>query len=93
MTGMKTAEAWEKRIQAGQAGGGMNNRFGQVGRLRAIGMYANWTDRVTAGELPTEAPRASAGQRAQRRRHDVGLGRSRRRMPTMRSRPTSAIPP
>ncbi len=60
--GMKTAEAWEKRIQAGQAGGGMNNRFGQVGRLRAIGMYANWTDRVTAGELPTEAPARPQGR-------------------------------
>jgi len=60
--GMKTPEAWEKRIQAGQAGGGMNNRFGQVGRLRAIGMYANWTDRVTAGELPSEAPARPQGR-------------------------------
>jgi hypothetical protein len=72
---MKTPEAWEKRIQAGQAGGGMNNRFGQVGRLRAIGMYANWTDRVTAGELPTEAPARPQGERAQRCHHHVGLGR------------------
>src|SRR6195256_6982418 len=54
--GMKTTEAWDKRIQAGQAGGGMSNRFSQVGRARALAMYADWTDRVTAGELPTSTP-------------------------------------
>src|SRR5882762_2579362 len=40
-----TKAAWELRIQAGQAGGGMNARFTQVGRQRAVGMYADWTDR------------------------------------------------
>ncbi len=60
--GMKSPEAWEKRIQAGQAGGGMNNRFSQVGRARAIAMYANWTDRMTAGELPTATPARPQGR-------------------------------
>ena len=43
-----TSEACDRRIQAGQAGGGMSNRFGQVGRARALAMYADWTDRITA---------------------------------------------
>src|SRR5438477_7256396 len=32
--------AWDRRIQAGQAGGGMSARFNQVGRERALAMYA-----------------------------------------------------
>src|SRR5579872_2536024 len=48
--------AWDQRIKAGQAGGGMSARFTQVGRQRALGMYADWTDRIAAGELPTMAP-------------------------------------
>src|SRR5499427_8374823 len=34
--------AWDRRIQAGQAGGGMSARFTQVGRQRALAMYADW---------------------------------------------------
>ena len=30
----------------------MSARFTQVGRARALGMYADWTDRIAAGELP-----------------------------------------
>ena len=48
--------AWDRRIQSGQAGAGMSNRFTQVGRQRALAMYADWTDRIAAGELPTAAP-------------------------------------
>ena len=51
-----------RRIQAGQAGGGMSNRFSQVGRARALAMYANWTDRIAAGELPTAAPARPQGR-------------------------------
>src|SRR3954462_14653274 len=42
--------AWDKRIQAGQAGGGMSARFTQVGRQRALAMDADWTDRIAKGE-------------------------------------------
>ena len=48
--------AWDRRIQSGQAGGGMSARFTQVGRQRALAMYADWTDRIAAGELPAVAP-------------------------------------
>ena len=71
-----TKMAWDRRIQSGQAGGGMSARFTQVGRARALGMYADWTDRIAKGELPDADARASAGHRAERRRDDVGLGGS-----------------
>ncbi len=48
--------AWDRRVQSGQAGGGMSARFTQVGRDRALSMWADWTDRIAAGEIPTQAP-------------------------------------
>ena len=54
----------------------MSARFTQVGRPRALAMYADWTDRIAGGELPAVGAAAAAGPRAQRRHHDVGLGRS-----------------
>src|SRR5579859_7554398 len=55
-------KAWDRRIQAGQAGGGMSARFTQVGRERAIAMYADWTSRITAGELPAAEPERPKGR-------------------------------
>jgi hypothetical protein len=55
-------EAWDRRIQSGQAGGGMSNRFNQMGRARALRMYASWTDRIAAGELPTATPARPQGR-------------------------------
>jgi hypothetical protein len=57
-----TKAAWDRRIQAGQAGGGMSARFTQVGRQRALAMYADWTDRIAAGELPSVAPSRPQGR-------------------------------
>src|SRR4029078_7180254 len=54
--------AWDRRIQAGQAGGGMSEGSTQVGRQRAIGMYADWSDRIAAGELPAAAPMRPQGR-------------------------------
>jgi len=54
--------AWDLRIKAGQAGGGMSARFDQVGRQRALAMYADWTDRVARGELPSAAPSRPQGR-------------------------------
>src|SRR5690242_2038969 len=63
---LKTADdskiAWDRRIQAGQAGGGMSARFTQVGRQRALAMYSDWTDRIAGGELPTAAPQRPQGR-------------------------------
>jgi len=57
-----TADAWDRRIQSGQAGGGMSARFTQVGRQRALGMYADWTDRIASGALPTATPARPQGK-------------------------------
>jgi hypothetical protein len=54
--------AWDLRIKAGQAGGGMSARFDQVGRKRALAMYADWTDRIAHGELPNAAPARPQGR-------------------------------
>src|SRR5712691_7862388 len=61
----ETSEAaWDRRIQSGQAGGGMSARFTQVGRARALAMFADWTDRIAAGELPAgEPPRPQGKER------------------------------
>jgi hypothetical protein len=57
-----SASAWDRRIQSGQAGGGMNARFTQVGRQRALGMYADWSDRIAKGELPSATPPRPQGR-------------------------------
>jgi hypothetical protein len=57
-----SALAWDRRIQAGQAGGSMSSRFTQVGRNRALAMYADWTDRVAKGELPATKPSRPQGR-------------------------------
>ncbi len=57
-----SAAAWERRVQSGQAGGGMNSRFTQMGRQRALAMWGDWTDRIKAGELPSAAPARPQGK-------------------------------
>jgi hypothetical protein len=69
-----TALAWERRIQSGQAGGNMISGLNQLGRERALAVFADWTDRIAAGELPPAPPRPEG--LAKRRHHPVGLGRS-----------------
>ena len=51
-----SSEAWDRRIQSGQAGPAMLGGITQLGRPRALKMFADWTDRVAAGEYPKEAP-------------------------------------
>jgi len=55
-------DAWDRRIQSGQAGGAMSARFTQVGRTRALAMYADWTDQVAKGKLPAAAPARPQGR-------------------------------
>ena len=49
--------AWDRRIQSGQAGGSMNGGLNRIGRRRALEMFADWTDRIVAGEVPEPPPR------------------------------------
>jgi hypothetical protein len=56
-------EAWMRRIQSGQAGGDMVREIALFGPQRAVGMFADWTDRIAAGELPPSPPRPQGVER------------------------------
>src|SRR5437762_8612056 len=58
-----SALAWDRRIRSGQAGGNMVGGIGQLGKERALAMFADWTDRVKAGELPPAPPRPQGVER------------------------------
>ncbi len=49
--------AWDRRIQSGQAGAGMSGGLNVLGRQRALAMFADWTARINAGEVPPAPPR------------------------------------
>ena len=55
--------AWLRRIQSGQAGQQMLNGIGQLGTDRALALFAGWTDRIAAGELPPAPPRPQGLER------------------------------
>ena len=56
-----SAEAWERRIQSGQAGPLMVNGIGNFDTGRALANFGNWTDRVAKGELPFSKPTRPVG--------------------------------
>ena len=58
-----TEQAWERRLQSGQAGAGMISGLGNLGRERALTMFADWTDRITKGEVPPAPPRPQGLER------------------------------
>src|SRR6267154_2519689 len=60
--GSSTA-AWARRLLSGQAGNNMINGLGQLGPERALPMFADWTDRIAAGELPPTPPRPQGVER------------------------------
>ena len=51
-----SVDAWDRRIKSGQAGAGMSGGFDRMGRRAMLDMFADWTDRIAAGEVPREAP-------------------------------------
>jgi hypothetical protein len=51
-----SAEAWARRIVAGQAMTQMSNNLGRLDPKRATALFADWTDRIAAGELPASRP-------------------------------------
>jgi hypothetical protein len=51
-----SVHAWDRRVQSGQAGGNMVNGLNSLGRERALKMFAEWSDRIAAGEIPKSAP-------------------------------------
>lgn len=58
-----STEAWERRLQSGQAGSSMISGLQQLGRERALRMFADWTDRIADGEVPAAPPRPSGVER------------------------------
>ena len=58
-----STDAWARRIQSGQAGPQMVAGLNQLGRERALKMFADWTDRIAAGEVPPAPPRPQGIER------------------------------
>jgi hypothetical protein len=56
-----SAEAWERRIQSGQAMTQMVNNIGRLDTRRALDLFADWTDRIAKGELPASQPARPQG--------------------------------
>ena len=54
-------EMWERRVQSGQAMSNMALTLGRLGPQRAYKMFADWTDRIAAGELPFDKPERPKG--------------------------------
>ena len=57
---MKSTEAWARRIASGQAMTQMINAA-RVGPERGLALWADWTDRIAAGELPFAQPQRPQG--------------------------------
>src|SRR5713226_4910596 len=58
-----TTAAWSRRLLSGQAGNNMINGLAQLGPERALKTFADWTDRIAAGELPPIPPRPQGVER------------------------------
>jgi len=58
-----SVKAWERRLQSGQAGGAMIGQVHQMGAPRTLRMFADWTDRIAAGEVPPAPPRPQGIER------------------------------
>ena len=51
-----TVAAWDARVQAGQDGQSMTGMVTGLGRQRGLDMFARWTDRIAASDVPAVAP-------------------------------------
>jgi hypothetical protein len=56
-----SSEAWARRIVSGQAMTQMTNNLGRLDVKRATALFADWTDRIAAGELPSSRPSRPQG--------------------------------
>src|SRR5438093_6780402 len=56
-----SVEAWARRIASGQAMTNMTNNIGRLDAPRMLGQFADWTDRIAAGELPGSKPERPEG--------------------------------
>jgi hypothetical protein len=56
-----SVQKWTDRLQAGQARGNMALTLSRFGPQKAISLFADWTDRIAAGELPFAKPERPQG--------------------------------
>ena len=56
-----SVQAWTTRLQAGQAKANMATTLGRLGPQKALTLFADWTDRIAAGELPFAKPERPQG--------------------------------
>ena len=55
--------AWDHRVQRGQRAALMNRVMNDYGRQRGLQMFADWTERIAAGEVPDAPPRPTGVER------------------------------
>ncbi|MDG2091260.1 MAG: carboxypeptidase regulatory-like domain-containing protein [Gammaproteobacteria bacterium] len=55
-------DAWVRRVQSGQNGANMVRSMAAFG-TQGYAMFADWTDRISAGEVPPEPPRPEGLER------------------------------
>ena len=58
---MTPYDAWARRIASGQAVTNMVNTVGGIGTEKSLTLFADWTDRIAAGELPFDKPQRPQG--------------------------------
>ncbi|HEX7284483.1 MAG TPA: carboxypeptidase-like regulatory domain-containing protein, partial [Vicinamibacterales bacterium] len=56
-------QAWERRLASGQAGAQMINGLNNMGKERALLLFADWTDRINRGEVPPPPERPQGIER------------------------------
>jgi hypothetical protein len=54
-------EAWQRRVLSGQASEVMMRNLDDLEPKRALALFADWTDRIAAGELPASKPARPQG--------------------------------
>jgi hypothetical protein len=54
-------QAWTKRLEAGQARPNMSTTLNRFGAQKALSLFADWTNRIAAGELPFAKPERPQG--------------------------------
>jgi len=61
---MSPLDAWQRRINSGQAGVDMMRGMSSLGMARALTMFSDWTTRIAKGEVPPAPPRPQGIERS-----------------------------
>jgi hypothetical protein len=69
-----SVEAWERRIQSGQAMTQMTTNIGRLDTQRAFKLFADWTDRIAAGGCPPQCQCDPGVERNVVSRYGLGIG-------------------